>query len=65
VGGLVVCRAGALTVAELAWSPVSPVLVPYAHAADDHQTRNAGYLVQAGVILLPQGQVSATFKQSL
>jgi UDP-N-acetylglucosamine--N-acetylmuramyl-(pentapeptide) pyrophosphoryl-undecaprenol N-acetylglucosamine transferase len=63
---LVVCRAGALTVAELAAAGVASVLVPYAHAVDDHQTRNAGYLVQAGAaILLPQGQVSASRLSSL
>ena len=45
---LVVCRAGALTVAELAAAGVGAVLVPYPHAVDDHQTHNARYLVDAG-----------------
>lgn len=45
---LVICRAGALTVAELAAAGVGAVLVPYPHAVDDHQTHNARYLVDAG-----------------
>jgi len=44
---LVICRAGALTVAELAAAGVGAVLVPFPHAVDDHQTRNAQYLVDA------------------
>jgi len=45
---LVVCRSGALTVAELAAAGVGAVLVPYPHAVDDHQTHNAQFLVDAG-----------------
>jgi UDP-N-acetylglucosamine--N-acetylmuramyl-(pentapeptide) pyrophosphoryl-undecaprenol N-acetylglucosamine transferase len=45
---LVVCRAGALTVAELAAAGVGAILVPYPHAVDDHQTHNAQFLVDAG-----------------
>jgi UDP-N-acetylglucosamine--N-acetylmuramyl-(pentapeptide) pyrophosphoryl-undecaprenol N-acetylglucosamine transferase len=45
---LVICRAGALTVAELAAAGVGAVLVPYPHAVDDHQTHNAQFLVEAG-----------------
>jgi UDP-N-acetylglucosamine--N-acetylmuramyl-(pentapeptide) pyrophosphoryl-undecaprenol N-acetylglucosamine transferase len=45
---LVVCRAGALTIAELAAAGVGAVLVPYPHAVDDHQAHNAQYLVDAG-----------------
>jgi UDP-N-acetylglucosamine--N-acetylmuramyl-(pentapeptide) pyrophosphoryl-undecaprenol N-acetylglucosamine transferase len=52
---LVVCRAGALTVSELAAAGVPAVLVPYPHAVDDHQTRNASYLADAGAaLLIPQ-----------
>jgi len=57
---LVVCRAGALTVAELAAVGVAAVLVPYPHAVDDHQTANANYLVTAGAaILVPQTEFTA------
>lgn len=45
---LVVCRAGASTVAELAAAGVPSVLVPFPAAVDDHQTRNAEHLVRAG-----------------
>jgi UDP-N-acetylglucosamine--N-acetylmuramyl-(pentapeptide) pyrophosphoryl-undecaprenol N-acetylglucosamine transferase len=45
---LVVCRAGALTISELAAAGVGALLVPYPHAVDDHQTRNAGFLVGEG-----------------
>ncbi|WP_440996895.1 undecaprenyldiphospho-muramoylpentapeptide beta-N-acetylglucosaminyltransferase [Arhodomonas sp. SL1] len=45
---LVICRAGALTVAELAAAGVGSILVPYPHAVDDHQAANAGYLTEAG-----------------
>src|SRR3569832_931250 len=51
---LVLCRAGALTVAELAAAGVGAVLVPYPHAVDDHQTHNAQYLVAAGAAVVVQ-----------
>ena len=57
---LVICRAGALTVAELAAVGVGSVLVPYPHAVDDHQTGNARYLADAGAARLwPQGELNA------
>lgn len=57
---LVVCRAGALTLAELAAAGVASVLVPYPHAVDDHQTRNAEFLVERGAAeLLPQAELDA------
>jgi UDP-N-acetylglucosamine--N-acetylmuramyl-(pentapeptide) pyrophosphoryl-undecaprenol N-acetylglucosamine transferase len=56
---LVVCRAGALTVAELAAAGVASILVPLPHAVDDHQTGNARFLSAAGAaILLPQDQLT-------
>ena len=56
---LVICRAGALTVSELAGAGMASILVPYPHAVDDHQTANATVLVKAGAaILLPQTQLS-------
>jgi UDP-N-acetylglucosamine--N-acetylmuramyl-(pentapeptide) pyrophosphoryl-undecaprenol N-acetylglucosamine transferase len=56
---LVVCRSGALTVAELAAAGVASILVPYPHATDDHQTGNARYLADAGAALLrPQATLN-------
>lgn len=56
---LVICRAGALTVAELSAVGVAAVLVPYPHAIDDHQTANARWLVDKGAALLaPQESLS-------
>lgn len=49
---LVVCRSGASTLAELSAVGVSSVLVPFAAAVDDHQTRNAEYLVERGAAVL-------------
>ena len=49
---LVIARAGALTVAELAAAGVASILVPYPHAVDDHQTANARHLGEAGAALL-------------
>ncbi|HUS24035.1 MAG TPA: undecaprenyldiphospho-muramoylpentapeptide beta-N-acetylglucosaminyltransferase [Candidatus Binatia bacterium] len=51
---LVVCRAGASTVAELASAGCAALLVPFPHAVDDHQTRNGEYLVAKGAALLAQ-----------
>lgn len=48
---LIVCRAGALTLAEIAAAGCGAVLVPYPHAVDDHQTRNADAFVDAGAAL--------------
>ncbi|MCF6280935.1 MAG: undecaprenyldiphospho-muramoylpentapeptide beta-N-acetylglucosaminyltransferase [Candidatus Polarisedimenticolaceae bacterium] len=57
---LVICRAGALTVSELAAVGLAAVMVPYPHAVDDHQTLNAHFLVDAGAaLLLPQSEMDA------
>ena len=57
---VVICRAGALTVAELAAAGVASVLVPFSFAVDDHQTHNARFLSEQGAaILLPQKELSA------
>ena len=56
---LVVCRAGATTVAELAAGGLPSVLVPFPHAVDDHQTRNARFLSDAGAaVLVPQSELT-------
>ncbi|MEW6512946.1 MAG: undecaprenyldiphospho-muramoylpentapeptide beta-N-acetylglucosaminyltransferase [Pseudomonadota bacterium] len=56
---LVICRAGALTIAELACAGVASILVPFPHAVDDHQTTNARFLASAGAaILLPQNELT-------
>jgi len=47
-----VCRAGASTIAELAAVGIGAVLVPFPAAVDDHQTRNAAYLVHRGAAVL-------------
>jgi UDP-N-acetylglucosamine--N-acetylmuramyl-(pentapeptide) pyrophosphoryl-undecaprenol N-acetylglucosamine transferase len=51
---LVVCRAGALTIAELTAAGLGSILVPFPHAVDDHQTRNAQALVASGAAELIQ-----------
>lgn len=57
---LVVCRAGALTLAEICAAGVGSVLVPLPTAVDDHQTKNARYLVDHGAaVLLRQEPVLA------
>jgi len=56
---LVVSRAGATTVAEIAAVGVASVLIPFPYAVDDHQRANAKFLVDAGAaILLPQSELS-------
>ena len=57
---VIICRAGALTVAEVAVSGRCAIFVPLPHAVDDHQTLNARSLVdsEAG-ILLPQAELQS------
>lgn len=57
---LVVCRAGAVTIAELSAAGMASVLVPFPHAVDDHQTANARFLAEQGAaVLLPQNELTA------
>jgi len=57
---LVICRAGALTISELAAAGLGSILVPYPTAVDDHQTKNARYLVAAGAaVLIAQAELNA------
>ena len=57
---VVICRAGASTVTELAAVGVAALLVPFPHAVDDHQTHNARFLSDAQAAWLwPQTELSA------
>jgi UDP-N-acetylglucosamine--N-acetylmuramyl-(pentapeptide) pyrophosphoryl-undecaprenol N-acetylglucosamine transferase len=57
---LVVCRAGAITVAELSAGGMASILVPFPHATDDHQTANARFLSERGAaMLISQKDLSA------
>ncbi len=57
---LVICRAGAMTVAELSAVGVASYLVPFPYAVDDHQTANAKFLSDVGAaVLMPQPQMTA------
>lgn len=64
---LVVCRAGALTVSEVAAAGLGAIFVPLPHAVDDHQTKNAQALVNEGAaLLMPQaGLTPAALAQQL
>lgn len=63
---LVICRAGALTISELANAGVAAILVPYPYAVDDHQTANAKYLTNAGAaIAIQQDQLVSKLKDTL
>ncbi|UCH50310.1 MAG: undecaprenyldiphospho-muramoylpentapeptide beta-N-acetylglucosaminyltransferase [Betaproteobacteria bacterium] len=56
---LVLCRAGAITVSELAAAGVASVLVPLPHAVDDHQTANARFLADGeAAVLIPQRELT-------
>jgi len=51
---IVICRAGALTIAEITSAGLGAILVPYPYAVDDHQTHNADGLVRAGAAMVMQ-----------
>jgi UDP-N-acetylglucosamine--N-acetylmuramyl-(pentapeptide) pyrophosphoryl-undecaprenol N-acetylglucosamine transferase len=56
---LVICRAGAVTIAELSAGGMASVLVPFPHAVDDHQSANARFLADRGAaLLLPQSELT-------
>lgn len=56
---VVLCRAGAMTISELAVAGLPAILVPYPYAIDDHQTANARFLEKVdGAYLLPQPELS-------
>ena len=57
---LVISRAGAMTVSEVAAAGVASLMVPFPHAVDDHQTANARFLAnQDAALLMPQAEMSA------
>ncbi|NOY73457.1 MAG: undecaprenyldiphospho-muramoylpentapeptide beta-N-acetylglucosaminyltransferase [Gammaproteobacteria bacterium] len=63
---VVLCRAGALTVSELAVAGLPSILVPYPYAVDDHQTHNAKFLADAGAaILVPQSTLTVGYLVTL
>lgn len=49
---VIICRSGAMTVAEIAAVGVAAILIPFPSAVDDHQTANGQYLVDAGAALM-------------
>jgi UDP-N-acetylglucosamine--N-acetylmuramyl-(pentapeptide) pyrophosphoryl-undecaprenol N-acetylglucosamine transferase len=51
---LVICRAGAVTIAELSAGGMASILVPFPHAVDDHQSANARFLSERGAAILIQ-----------
>ena len=56
---VLICRAGASTIAELAAAGVPAVLIPFPYAVDDHQTRNARFLSErGGALLVPQSELT-------
>jgi UDP-N-acetylglucosamine--N-acetylmuramyl-(pentapeptide) pyrophosphoryl-undecaprenol N-acetylglucosamine transferase len=56
---VVLCRAGALTVAELCAVGLGAIFIPYPHAVDDHQTANANYMVEhKAAICIPQKELT-------
>ncbi|MES2563545.1 MAG: undecaprenyldiphospho-muramoylpentapeptide beta-N-acetylglucosaminyltransferase [Pseudomonadota bacterium] len=60
VTDLMICRAGASTIAELAAAGVPAVLVPLPNAVDDHQTHNARFLAERGAaVLIAQRELTA------
>jgi len=57
---LIVCRSGAITLAEIAAVGLASVLVPYPYAVDDHQTANAKSYVEANAAsLIPESEMTA------
>ena len=63
---IVICRAGALTIAELAAAGVASILIPFPFAVDDHQTGNARFLSKnTAAILLPQAELTPRYLADL
>lgn len=63
---MVLCRAGALTIAEICAAGLGAILVPYPYAVDDHQTANAHFMVkQKAAFLIQQSQLTSTLLADL
>ena len=63
---IVICRAGALTIAELAAAGVASILIPFPYAVDDHQTGNARFLSEhSAAKLLPQAELKPQYLADL
>jgi UDP-N-acetylglucosamine--N-acetylmuramyl-(pentapeptide) pyrophosphoryl-undecaprenol N-acetylglucosamine transferase len=63
---LVICRAGAMTVSEVAAAGVASLMIPYPFAVDDHQSVNARFLAQRqAAMVLPQSELTAEGLASL
>lgn len=62
---VVICRSGALTVAEVAAAGIGAVFVPFPFAVDDHQTTNGRWLADAGAAIIVQQKDLATQKQQI
>jgi len=63
---MVLCRAGALTIAELCAAGLGAILVPYPHAVDDHQTANANFMVRKqAALVVQQAQLTKEMLASL
>jgi UDP-N-acetylglucosamine--N-acetylmuramyl-(pentapeptide) pyrophosphoryl-undecaprenol N-acetylglucosamine transferase len=57
---LIICRAGALTVSEVSIVGLAAIFIPYPHAIDDHQSKNARYLVDVNAArVLQENQLSS------
>ena len=58
---IIICRAGAMTIAEIAAVGVASILVPYPAAVDDHQTANGSFLVDAGAaVMMKESDITAS-----
>ena len=63
---LMICRAGALTVTEVATAGVAAIFIPLPSAVDDHQTANARYLAEHdAAVLCPQSQLKPAYLQQI
>ena len=63
---MVLCRAGALTVAELCAAGLGAIFVPYPYAVDDHQTANADFMVkEQAAVCIQQSELTTDYFSSI